>query len=168
MIASDSMTQNHDQTAGEVAVPTFDFAHLQIEHATARLDLPLVSPGAYLVCAPAMELNRGYRDGLLALAGARQRLVRVATGNRAKHDEDLEIEDDLKLFPRHVIRGWGGIVDRKTGEPVPFTPTNCEAFLRALPRWLFNRVRIFCLKPDNFVTAPDELPPGDTEKLVGN
>lgn len=152
--------------SNENGTPAFDFAHLQIEQSTARYQLHLVAPGAYLEMRPAMESNRGYRDGMLALAARRPR--RIVVNDVTDEDMRQDREDDLELFPRHVIVGWGGILD-KSGAPVPFNAENARALLRALPRWMVDRIRVFAKIAENFVRSPADVPPTESmTKLVGN
>ena len=157
------MTATKPSTNG---VANFNFAHLRLDNlTTARYDLPLVSPGAHLVGHPAMETNRKYRDGLLALSG--DRIRRSTFTDRNDEDDQLDRDDDLKLYPEHVITGWGGITDTD-GNDVPFTVDNCAAFLKSLPEWLFDRVRVFFKVPENFIKRAPIRPPQNVSDLVGN
>jgi hypothetical protein len=111
-----------------------------------------------LIVRPANEANRPYQSGLLALAGRRQRFAETAASGAlspeaARQDRD----DDRKLYPGTVVVNWGGIVNTK-GEAVPPTLDGIAAFLVALPNWIFDKLRVFCLRPENFV-RPEELPP---------
>jgi len=149
--------------AGE---PLFNFARLRIEEATARFDLPWVAPGAHLIVRPANEANKPYQSGLLALAGKRQRLTEtVIAGAVTVENARQDREDDRKLYPTTVVVNWGGIFNTKN-EPVKPTPDNVAAFFRELPNWILDKVRVFCLRPENFI-QPAELPPS-ASVLAGN
>jgi len=143
----------------------FDFGHLEIEGRTFWYELPagVGAHGCALELRIANEQNRPYRDGLLALSG--RRLMGRSQGRR-DDDEQLDIEDDLRLFPQHVVVGWRAVTN-KGGLEVAFSPLACERFLRALPRWIFSRVRVMAKLPENFVDQ-DRLPPPQTAELVGN
>lgn len=156
------METNNTTAAANIAAD-FNFAHLQIDEAVSRIDLPWVRPGAYLIVRPANEANKGYQGGMLALSGRRQRMATASlTADDAKRDRD----DDRILYPHHVVVNWGGIVNRE-GIAVPFSRENVTAFLKQLPNWLFDKVRVHALRPENFVSSPDELPP-NAEELAGN
>lgn len=141
----------------------FDFSRLRIDQATARFDLPQVAPGAFLVVRPANEANRHYQSAALARSSKRQRL-KVLSTDTSLEDSQLDRNDDRVTYPQHIVVGWGGIKNRR-GEAVPFTPENVAAFLAALPNWVFDKVRLFCLRPENFLL--DETP-GDAETVAGN
>jgi hypothetical protein len=141
----------------------FDFSRLQIDQATARFDLPQVSPGAFLVVRPANESNRPFQSASLARASKRQRMKVLSTDTTAE-DARLDRDDDRATYPQHIVVGWGGIKNRH-GAAVPFSPENVAAFLLALPNWIFDKVRLFCLRPENFLR--DETP-GDAETVAKN
>lgn len=156
------MTSN-DETA---ATPDFDFGHLDISEATARFELPWVAPGAYLIVRPANEVNRPYREGVLSLSGKRHKAAASATGIDPE-SANQDREDDRKLYPRHVVVNGGGI-QNKARQPVSMLVLdNKVAFIKALPNWIFDKLRSFCLRPENFVRSPDELPP-DAGTVAGN
>lgn len=54
------------------------------------------------------------------------------------------------LYPIHVIRGWENVLG-SDGQPVPYTVEKGHQFLRALPTWVFVRIRDFCESPTNFL-----------------
>lgn len=153
---------NDTPAAGE---PLFNFGRLQIEEATAKIPLPWVAPGVALVCRPAHESNRAYQSAMLATAGKRQRLTDALAGALSQANAKQDRDEDRKLFPGLVVVNWEGVTNTK-GEPVAPTPDNIAAFLRALPDWLFDRVRIFAMRPENFVRA-EETPP-NASTLAGN
>lgn len=157
------MTNDNTPAAGE---PLFNFGRLQIEDATAKFALPWVAPGAFLVCRPANESNKPYQSAMLGLAGKRQRLTETAlSGAMTVENARQDREDDRKLFPGLVVVNWGGITNTK-GEAVSPTVDNIAAFLRALPNWIFDKLRVFCMRPENFV-QPEDVPPS-AGTIAGN
>jgi len=145
----------------EAATPaptgTFNFDHLQIEGKTARFDMPMVSPGAYLEVLTAAEANAAYHEASVALSGSRVRNVATGQAQADRRNADLDRNEDRELYPLHVVVGWGGIEDTG-GNPVPWSTAECAKFLAALPDWVFDRLRIFAMRPERFVTTP---PPAD-------
>ena len=76
--------------------------------------------------------------------------------NTVKENRD----QDRELFAKYVIVGWSKVVDAKN-EEVAFTQENAEAFLHALPDWIFDGVRNFAGDCENFIDDPV-----DTESLA--
>lgn len=152
-----------DSTTAAAPAADFDFSRLRIDNATARFDLPQVAPGAFLVVRPANEANRAFQSAALARSSKRQRMKTLTTDTTAD-DARLDRDDDRVTYPQHIVVGWGGVKNRR-GEAVPFTVENVTAFLAALPNWIFDKVRLFCLRPENFLR--DETP-GDVETVAGN
>lgn len=63
-------------------------------------------------------------------------------------------ERDRELFPKHVVLNWKNVKD-VNGTPVVFSPTECEAFLRALDDDMFDALREFCSDASNFRDTAD-------------
>jgi hypothetical protein len=146
---------------------TFDFDHLEVaQENTAWCDLPELSPGARIQLRPATEANRGYYNGLLRRAGNRARRA-VRTDRVTVEDAELNRSEDRELYPRFVIVGWEGVLNRKTNEGIPFSADHCREFCAKLPAWLFDRLRTFASTPERFLQQGDELPP-DAQELAGN
>jgi hypothetical protein len=103
-----------------------------------------------LTVAPATEANKGYFNALLKRAGRSARQVAAGKINAALISENRD--EDRMLYPAHVVLGWEDVYDAE-GNPVPFTKEDCADFLRALPDWIFDDLRNFCGKPDNFVES---------------
>ncbi len=142
----------------------FDFAHCEIADRTVRFEMPMVSPEAYLIVRPATSENKQFNAGTLRMGGKRQRQV-VQQGAMTIADVDADVEEDRVLYPKYVVVGWGGIFN-KVGELVPFNLENCRAFIRKLPAYIFNRLRLFCMRPENFLPegdAGDATPPNPVE-----
>lgn len=141
----------------------FDFSGLEVRGKTAQFDLPWLAGEAFLLVKPANDTNKGYQNGVLRLTGKRRRLN--TSGKISSADADRDRADDLKLYPKHVVFGWGGIVDRE-GNEVEFSEEACAQFLAALPSWIFDKVRVFCMRSENFVDEDEETP--DPAELAGN
>ena len=145
----------------------FAFDHLQIDDATAVFPLPWLSPKAKLICRPAVEANRPFYEALLRTSGARQRasLTTVTTLKVDPENSRQDRREDRNIYPGLVVVGWEGITNRQ-GQEVEFSVDACGSFLRALPDWIFDRLRLFAMRPDNFVREAAPLP--DAATLVGN
>ena len=131
-------------------VAEFDFGNLEIENKTAKFEMPMFRPsGAFLVVKPATPENGKFNAASLRMSGKRQRQI-VSAGSLTSDDANQDRSEDRLLYPRYVVVGWGGIFDKK-GDPVKFDYENCKAFIKMLPKWIFDRLRIFCLRPERFL-----------------
>jgi hypothetical protein len=145
-------------------VPEFDFGYLSLDEATAEFEMPWIRGTPTMIVRPANEANGAWQSGMLKLSGNRQR-AQLASGRVSAEDAKKDREDDRKLYPRYVVVGWRNVVDPR-GNPVKFSAEACDRFLRALPNWIFDKLRIFCMRPENFVgDAPVEP---DVTELAGN
>lgn len=72
-------------------------------------------------------------------------------------------EKDRELYPKFVITGWRGVKDAKTGVEVPFSVSDCAAYVKQLPRMAFDSMRDFCRDESNF---SENVP--DAEIISGN
>ena len=141
-------------TAEDNNVATFDHSRVDISESIVRFELPWYSPGAYLLVRTTTAENEPYNEGMLRMSGNRQR--QIAAGGRltaaeAKQDQ----EEDRGLYPKYVVTGWGKLLDKATGEEVIFTLANVKAFFKGVPPWIFNRLRLFTMKPENFLHDED-------------
>ena len=109
------------------------------------------APVLFLRCAN--EGNSGYMNGVLRLTGQDGKTRKKAMVMDVQAMEDLR-EHDKELYPAHVITGWRSVLE-SDGNDVPFTQENCTAFLAALPAWIFDGVRGYAMKPENFVPQID-------------
>lgn len=134
-------------------VAEFDFAYLEISKATARFDMPWVTHDAYLVVRTATSDNEKYNEGSIRMSSKRM-TRQAATGTITSADAEQDRQEDRVLYPKYVIVGWGGIEDKK-GDAVPYSPQNCKAFIAILPAWIFDRLRLFCMKPERFLDDGD-------------
>jgi len=133
---------------------TPDFSHLEISEATARFDMPWVSPGAYLTVRTAMPENEDYQAASLRMSGNRQQAIALA-GRLTNEDADEDRKEDRVLYPKYVVVGMGGVLNKKTGKEVPDTAENRRALVKALPRWIFDKLRLFCMRPERFLSPED-------------
>lgn len=142
------------------------FDHLktrEIAGKTVWLQIPYVGEGSCLQLRSATDSNKPYQNAMLKKAANRGRGVSGAAGRR------LEVEqsrlDDRELYPVHVVSDWMGIVDDQ-GNTVPFSIEAATEFFKQIPSWILDRIRLFCMQPENFLTEQGPLP--DHEELSGN
>jgi hypothetical protein len=129
--------------------------------ATTWVELPEVSPKARVQVRPATEANPPYFNAMLKTAAPRAR--RVTRTDRVSIEDTAENRDeDRALFPRYVLVGWEGILDT-AGQPVPFSSDHARDFCRALPDWLFDRIRNVAATPERFLAEGAEPTPSGTE-----
>lgn len=120
----------------------FKIYQIEVEGKTPTLEI-----------APATEANPQYFNQLLKRTGKSARALRSGSLSAAMLSENRE--EDRKLYPSLVVKGWSDVIDHSTGQEVPFTPTACGEFLAALPDWIFDEIRDFAATPGNFVERPD-------------
>jgi hypothetical protein len=118
-----------------------------------------------LIVAPAFGANKDYFNALLKRrrTGPARLTPKKLTEKLEAHTIEDTRNDDKVLYPRHVIKGWENITDND-GKKVPFSVEEVTEFLKVLPDWIFDEVRVFCVQPENFVE--EELP--DTEEVSKN
>lgn len=141
------------------------FEHLkarEIAGKTAWISLPAVSEDAALQIRPAAESNHGYQNAILRKAAQRKRST-MAMPSVSQLENSRE--EDRALYPQHIIVGWKGIVD-SSGLPVQFNTENCIALCKALPGWIFDRVRVAAMTPETFLGEDEDVI--DPEKIAGN
>lgn len=144
---------------------SFDFSTLEIEGKTAKFDLPWFvwfDDGAHLVVRPANESNPGYNEAMLSLSGNRQRAV-VASGKLTNLDAKRDREDDRVLYPKHILVGWSGVRYKGEAADIPFSMEAAVEFIGKLPEWVFDKLRVFCIRPENFIETEAELVPDAAE-----
>lgn len=141
----------------------FDFRKLNVSDGrTARLVMHQIAVGGatpFLVVKPATEATKGYYNAVLKRAGKSLRQVQAGAINAGMMDENRK--DDRKLYPVHIVTGWGhikedgaeiaGTIPDADGTLAKFSPEACGEFIQALPNWLFDDIRQFCGNPSNFV-----------------
>lgn len=129
---------------------------------TKWLAVPQITDRAMFKLLPAGDMNPAYQNGLMRLGAARIRTV-AATRQIQRPDADQARDDDRELYADFVVQDWEGILDDE-GNEVPFSRENAKEFFALLPAWIFDRIRIFCMMPENFL-QPNALA---IKEKVGN
>lgn len=143
-----------------------NFDHLKARDIAGRtvwLSVPQVTDNARLKLRPATDVNQAYQNGLLRLSASRLR--KTASRGLKQLDIEQSREDDRKLYAQFVVDDWEGIEDAD-GNSVPFSREEAEAFFAMLPAWIFDRIRIFAMTPENFLPSGEQ--PIDVQALSGN
>lgn len=115
-----------------------------------------------LVCRPATEDNSDFTRAVLKQTRAQ---ILLNSGPAEEVDLDADRRRDRQLYPKHVVVGWRDVVDR-SGAPVEFSEENCAAFLKALPRDIFDRVRNRVSRCQTF--RPEKPTDAEAKDLAGN
>lgn len=134
------------------------FAHLSrlhVEGKKAWYELPEVKAGAAIEGVLANDANTAFLNARLKARRARRTMTPEAMA--------ADRTTDRELFAKHVLTGWRGIADA-AGAEVAFSHDEALLFLTALPDWLFDRLRLFFLTPENFV----EPAPETAKERAGN
>lgn len=141
------------------AAPIFDFPTLQLAGKSVPFDIPQIGAGARLFVMPTNEANKPYHRAMLSnnARRARHEAANEAGPMAQAESAKLDREDDRALFPGTIVVGWEG-VRNTAGELVPFSVDAVRALLAALPNWLFDKLRLFCVRPENFTTAVAPVP----------
>lgn len=126
----------------------FDFSNLRIEDKTSRFDIPQLGDGAHLMVRPAGQSNKPFHAAMLKRAGNHPTKTTIGT---TLQDAERDRADDRVLYPKYVVAG--GALPGSNGKLVYITHENAAAAIDALPDWLFDRLRVHCMRPDNFIDA---------------
>jgi hypothetical protein len=140
-----------------------DFSHLKnldVKDKTARCPIHQIAGAPVLIMKPATEANKPYFNAVLKKSRRNVRALKAGAINQVMIAENRE--QDRELFPRFVVTGWENVSDAE-GNAVEFNRDNCEAYLRALPDWIFDEVRNFAGDSVNFA---GDMP--DIETKAGN
>ncbi len=136
---------------------TNKFAHLQKLNvdATKTVEFPMYELGddAVLLLAPATEANKPYYNQILKSSQRTAQMMRAKKGMDSAMVKQGRNED-RKLYPQHVIKGWSGVKGSK-GEEVPFSPEEASDLVNQLPDYLFDNIRNFAAMPQNFSGVVD-------------
>ncbi len=130
------------------------FAHLavyDIKASTARFPLDKYFPvlkGAYLQVRPATNANK---DWLAAVVQYEQEHP-TEDNETVMQGRDRENAMALELYPGLVVTEMCNVVDA-AGDPVASNLHEIAEFLQQIPDWVFERLRIFCQRPESFVKA---------------
>lgn len=135
------------------------FARLKKLHVAsdASIEFPLPElqvgdgPTPFLLVVPATaDTNEAYANALLK-SRAVQALVRSGGVPTLKQRKATR-EEDAKLYPEHVVTGWGHMTDDQ-GKALTFTKDDCrdllEQFTKETPD-VMDRLRGFCSTVENW------------------
>lgn len=136
------------------------FGHVEKlkEVTTAPLVLEEIEGSPTLILRPATEDNAEYFNAVFKATKKRARKAKAA-GLDSSSFKELRDQDRV-LFSKYVVIGWKDVKD-SSGKAVEFSTEDCLAFLKALPTWLFDKVRAFCNEPLNFLDDDTEVEDGD-------
>ena len=135
-----------------------DFSHLNKLQVTDQnvVEYPLIEiegePTLTIRCAS--EGNKAYANAILRANG---QVNGARKPGKIKVDGQLidKMRDqDRQLYPLNIITGWEGVLD-SDGKSVDFSAEACEAFLNALPNWIFDRLRQAASTPETFINTID-------------
>lgn len=128
---------------------------------TARMTLFGLEDEPVLILAPATESNKPYFNGLLKRS--RNNVSRLQAQQFTAELTKANRDDDRRLYAEFVVKGWERVRDDQH-QLVDFTLENVQAFLEALPDYIFDDVRVFATAPRNFI---DDLV-SNPEEVAGN
>ncbi len=140
----------------------WDFSYLEVEDRVVRFDMHWVTPTAYLMVKVATQENSKYFEASDAMTKKHQGAM-IAAGSASRADLDRDRDFDRALYPKHVVVDWGGMYKRGSPEEIPFSYTECKKFFAQLPAFIFNKVRAFCLREENFLDPDETFPDPVTE-----
>lgn len=143
-----------------------DFSHLkafEVQAKTSRYEMRQITINDHtpvLIVEPATEANKPFFNALLKESGKATNAMRRG---KMKPQTLTESRDRDRIhYSKYIVKGWEYVLDGETGEDAPCTPENVLAFLKNLPDWLFDDLRMYCTDPSNFA---DQL---DVEVLAKN
>lgn len=137
---------------------------LDVAEKTSWCDLPEIGPDARIELRPANEANKPYFNALLKQSAKRARAL--ARGASITADVlSKNRDEDRVLYASYVACNWNGIEDAEN-KVVAFSAEDCLDFFKALPDWLFDRVRNHASSPENYVEFGDVRVEG--ADLAGN
>ena len=141
-----------------------DFSHIGTGSKTrkrARYIFHDIQGSPWIEVMRADESNKNYFNAMLR--AQRQNRRRLRRGNVSVEDLQRMRETDVKLFPLHVCKDWGNVLDAN-GVEVPFSAEACEQFLRRLLEAdggidIIDDLRDFAASPESF--SEDEYDDGE-------
>lgn len=144
---------------------------------TIWVEMPELGPDAAVEVVYSGEENVGYLNAMLRLGARRQRgKKKKPKGGEADVAEMFAAlvdnrDDDRKMYPAHIMRGWRNIPGRvNDGDPVTMIEFSREAaleFCEVLPVFLMDRMRESASNPRLFI-EPFETPDPDPAELAEN
>lgn len=151
-----------------------DFSHLQSlavkKDATAEYEFFEIETKPLLIVRCTVD-NNEYQAEIRAKRDEITRNVRKRSkGKRARqriNDRIIELlrEPDRDAFPGAVIVGWTSNKD-VNGEEVEYSDESCADFLKELPDYLFDNLRLYCYDAENFIDQP--MSDEEEDDLAGN
>ena len=128
-----------------------DFSQIQKQvgepGGTVRYTFFEIDGAPWVDIVSATEYNKAYFNDLLKLQRRNRRAIR--TGNVSVDTIKQNRHEDLSLYAKHIIKGWGNVQD-SDGKTVVFSKEVCADFLKALPSWIFDDLRNFAADPLSF------------------
>ncbi len=153
---------------------TTDFSHLDqlqvTKENTAEYEMYEIDTAPVLIVRCIAD-NNEYQS---AIRGKREEITRKLRKERKVKRARARVSDrifellrgpDRATYPGTVVIGWKTNKDAN-GKEVKYSDEACTDFLKALPDWLFDGVRIFCLDANNFTDVP--LSEDDEDELAVN
>jgi hypothetical protein len=142
-----------------VTKATFDFSNYaaleqRLEPRPLIIDAPGFKRPVKLMLLPATDINPDYHNDWVRRITERRTNKDQATTVDGKLVERARTED-RELIGLHCVADWPEPPVDATGKDVPFSREAAEAFMLALPGYVFDDVRVFCASPANFVTITD-------------
>lgn len=110
---------------------------------------------------PAVEANKPYFNALLKRS--RKKVKAIQSQQLDNEMLSANRNEDRHLYSEHVVFGWENVKDA-SGEDVPFTQEHCLQYFRQLPDWIFDKLRNFVTRPENFTDMDDTIDAENTGK----
>lgn len=108
-----------------------------------------------IISRPATSANSKYNSARLKTLNQRVKGGRAKTKITPASVDEARRED-AQMLSKYCATGWGTAPVDAANQPVPFSAENCEAFLLAIPDWMFDEYRAWVSEPMNFVEADDD------------
>lgn len=148
-----------------------DFSHLSQLSEDGTKALPYtfeeIAGGPTLTSRPATTANTRYNSarlrGISKRTGGGRKRIRID-----QNTIDAARQDDIELIAKYCVTGWTVPPRDRSGEEVPFSSENCEAFFRAMPDWMFDDFRTWAQDPLSFVDDPDGASDEEELEELGN
>lgn len=106
------------------------------------------------------EANATYRND--AVRRANEQIAR-ASNKLTVAQLDLLRDQDADIFARCIVTGWDAVYF-DDGTAPEATADNVAAWLRAIPKELFDRFRVWAKEAENFRDTPKPPPAADVAK----
>lgn len=151
----------------------FDFSNVEKQDQTAEprpFEIHELTTEPVIHFRPATKANLDYWNEVMRRADSGQsqkdiRAARKAAKKAGGYDPARAKQvqaDDAAHFAKFCATAWDDVVDA-SGNEVKFSKSACEAFLTALPGYVFDRLRAWITNPANFV----ERDPAEDGREVG-